>query len=1621
MRADCESDEVQIQTRWIFTSTQRCSDLIGATVDFYNPDYRSECQWWQGLTTVPHRVARSYVTECFDMGSNTIKYRAKLCCQGAVTETRCFSCNNVAMEKNMQGNKYTTDACNFQYNPVETCSDGEVCQTLVKFGTISSPEATVSKSCSAKTACEELAGKNARFCTNGPEPNCTFCCEGPFCNFKPPVPTLIPTSSNNACSVNPCRNGGRCVLRPNSRRGYVCRCQPGTWGHVCRGNKCNRRPCKNGGYCQRKTKSPFYTCSCKVGYTGSTCTRVKIRCSDTKYCMNGGTCYNHGIYGRKCKCMDGFIGSRCEDEKYPGCKSLDRVKTMKEQVSRAGTSCTNLAATIGLLVTNKGIMKKCRQHMGGNFQQGIDGDVTAVTATYLNSCSEGDRFTWYKTSICCPGKFTTIGCYANPCENGGWCFEGTADYVCLCRFGYEGRHCEHRVAVCYVSGDPHFHTYDGEMIHFQGECKYNMASVQDGNAGNLPKFSVLTRHERRDGNTVVSYTRYVEVFVFGHVIRLDRGKRVYVDGMEVMPDKIYPGFEITTNGRFVRLATNFSLVVESDGEWISLVKIPLAYSSKMEGICGDSNFNRMNDLRLANGTDVRSHPQSDNLVGNSWQVPDPEDTECTPDENPPTPTCVEPMKSLVNTSAYCGLLLGTNNVFEACIAGEPALAVSYFGICQYDVCANQGNLEVAKKAACGSLNAFASECLARGYGSVHWRPIANCPATCPTGMEYLFKTSACLATCERPNGPEECNLPQVENCVCTDSDQVVINGQCVNAELCGCFDSNGNQFAIGEIWYSDDCTVKYTCVVCTECRRHVGKIITETSECGDGFVCIIQNNAGTALCLDTLTCSPGFEYKLSGPGCNATCENPDAPETCPIQNVQACVCGDGLVLVNGVCVPSMTCGCTDQHGNHHDIGETWAVGCSTYSCELCPTCTRGVPRLVETVTDCQDGYECVVAGNAVTCEKIIQPCDDLPCQNGGTCTNQANGYQCECADGFTGVNCETVIHACDDNPCLNGGSCNKVGAEYTCSCPSGFTGVHCESVYRPCDDMPCMNGGSCTNMGTSGFVCACAQGFTGTTCESVIQPCDTAPCKNGATCTNVGTTGYTCTCAEGFTGVTCESVITSCDSNPCVNGICSVTATGYECSCSSGYTGVNCESVINYCSGQPCQNGGTCRNVAAGYVCSCPDDFTGDMCETGVFPCDAQPCQNGGSCQNLGSGFTCSCPNGFSGSVCETELTPCSSFPCKNGGTCQVLPNSAGYGCTCPDGYAGENCDQAECNLDNCVSNFDAAAACKYCDLTSNIVGYLADPCNCGKYYQCQWLPDGWHAIRRPCPPCLYWSQQTLTCSIRISMSCAVAINVTVSSLLCLSVSDTVSSCPLKAMSSDITKYRHNGAERTCPSRTLFSDYACGCIIGPNPGPVSSRTPLTCVSFDKGWNGFQTTNWVYMQFQRVLRVRAGKVGYAAYFNGGAHIEIPSFTYSYSRMKKMSISFWVKCTSRFEELQGLVTNGDCVSDPSLRIASKNGTIQASLTTTSGRVSVVDVTAVENEWHHVAYVWNGYRVLLYVDNQVYDLGSATGRIINKKCALVIGHTNDGKFFRGYLDEFCIYKTALTPGDVSALYNV
>ena len=39
----------------------------------------------------------------------------------------------------------------------------------------------------------------------------------------------------------------------------------------------------------------------------------------------------------------------------------------------------------------------------------------------------------------------------------------------------------------------------------------------------------------------------------------------------------------------------------------------------------------------------------------------------------------------------------------------------------------------------------------------------------------------------------------------------------------------------------------------------------------------------------------------------------------------------------------------------------------------------------------------------------IDDCEPNPCEHGGTCTDGADSYTCECVDGYTGVDCQTSM------------------------------------------------------------------------------------------------------------------------------------------------------------------------------------------------------------------------------------------------------------------------------------------------------------------------------------------------------------------------------------------------------------------------------------------------------------------------------------------------------------------------------------------------------------------------------------------------------------------------------------
>jgi hypothetical protein len=75
----------------------------------------------------------------------------------------------------------------------------------------------------------------------------------------------------------------------------------------------------------------------------------------------------------------------------------------------------------------------------------------------------------------------------------------------------------------------------------------------------------------------------------------------------------------------VRLETEFGLVVESDGVWLAVLKVPDTYSNNLEGLCGNFDRNKDNDLVTSDGVDVQNEENAHTKFGNSWKVDDPDE------------------------------------------------------------------------------------------------------------------------------------------------------------------------------------------------------------------------------------------------------------------------------------------------------------------------------------------------------------------------------------------------------------------------------------------------------------------------------------------------------------------------------------------------------------------------------------------------------------------------------------------------------------------------------------------------------------------------------------------------------------------------------------------------------------------------------------------------------------------------------------------------------------------------------------------------------------------------------------------------------------------------------------
>nr|XP_057932502.1 kielin/chordin-like protein isoform X1 [Doryrhamphus excisus] len=335
-------------------------------------------------------------------------------------------------------------------------------------------------------------------------------------------------------------------------------------------------------------------------------------------------------------------------------------------------------------------------------------------------------------------------------------------------------HCIPRPATCIAFGDPHYRTFDGRMLHFQGACTYVLAKDCEGG-----DFSIHATNEDR-GRKGVSWTKEVTVFIGDVRVQLLQDWLVKVNDETVtLPFLREPYIYIERKTNTILLNTNIGLKVLWSGRSHLEVSVPGSYKGHTCGLCGNFNNYHQDDLRMPGGQISLSEAD----FGNSWRVTNGSHTLslCRPGED------VDPCKEAgyharKGANARCKVLKSA--VFMPCHRVVPPEA--WYAACVYDLCACGANTD---ECLCDTLEAYASQCREAGV-VLRWRSPSLCAVGCPVERGFVFDECGppCPVTCFNAAVPlgvieSHCFKPCVPGCQCP-AGLVLHNNYCIHSSKC---------------------------------------------------------------------------------------------------------------------------------------------------------------------------------------------------------------------------------------------------------------------------------------------------------------------------------------------------------------------------------------------------------------------------------------------------------------------------------------------------------------------------------------------------------------------------------------------------------------------------------------------------------------------------------------------------------------------------------------------------------------------------------------------------------------------------------------------------------------------
>jgi hypothetical protein len=159
----------------------------------------------------------------------------------------------------------------------------------------------------------------------------------------------------------------------------------------------------------------------------------------------------------------------------------------------------------------------------------------------------------------------------------------------------------------------------------------------------------------------------------------------------------------------------------------------------------------------------------------------------------------------------------------------------------------------------------------------------------------------------------------------------------------------------------------------------------------------------------------------------------------------------------------------------------------------------------------------------------------------------------------------------------------------------------------------------------------------------------------------------------------------------------------------------------------------------------------------------------------------------------------------------------------------------------------------------------------------------------------------------------------------------------------------------------------------------------------------------------------GKSGSALSFTGGSHLAVPDSPSLRAGSSGMTVAFWLYTDDVPNVDERIVARGN-LWDVKMNTRYPQLTMQG-----VGYAAMRDALPLD-QWHHVAFAWDGTTVKAYVDGAPEALGTNTftsGKVASDSDGLVVGRTIDGQFpCTCRVDDLRIYARALSATEIAAL---